>query len=167
MICDSLLSKSHILVSILYVLYFWKFFFISSLTFCCTLTRDITPSYRHIFLLTAVKAIQSYKVETTDGTAQVPCHIPPLYPMPEEIRVTLLKGLYVTQKVCSSVVNLTKQKETILPKQRDVNVCHVFLKVFTSSPCHYTFIPQRNKYSGLCHNTLLRFTGFLSTNQLI
>lgn len=134
MIRGSLLSKGHILVSIIYVLYFWKLhkvevFFISSLTFCCTLTRDITPSYRHIFLLTAVKAIQSYKVETTDGTAQVPCHVPPLYPMPEEVRVTLLKGLYVTQKVCSSIVNLTKQKETSVPKQRDVNVCHV-LKCF-------------------------------------
>lgn len=132
MTCDSLWSEGHILVSILYVLYFWKlhnvevfFFFLSSLTFCCTLTRDVTPTYRYIFLLTAVKAIQSYKVETTDGTAQVPCHIRPLYPMPKEIRVTLLKGLYVTQKVCSSVVDLTKQKETSVPKQRDVNVCHV------------------------------------------
>ncbi|XP_051260452.1 cytotoxic T-lymphocyte protein 4 [Dicentrarchus labrax] len=76
----------------------------------------------------AVKVIQPYRVVTTNGTAQVKCFIKPQpsnhqnqlseedsmpypYPGPEELRVTLLKGLHGTQKVCSSVLILKEQRE--------------------------------------------------------
>ncbi|KAF3694491.1 T-cell-specific surface glycoprotein CD28 Precursor [Channa argus] len=74
----------------------------------------------------AVKVIQPYKVVSTTGTAQVQCIIQPQpafdyihhssmenhgypYPDPEEMRVTLLKGLHGTQELCWSIPNLAEQ----------------------------------------------------------
>lgn len=72
----------------------------------------------------AVNVVQQYRVNSTDGTAQVQCtvqpqpsfrhmqmsldDIPPYpYPDPKELRVTLLKGLHGNQELCSSFLNIT------------------------------------------------------------
>ena len=80
------------------------------------------------FSLPAVTVTQPYRVVSTNGTAQVQCFIHPRpayhqdqpssdqtlpypYPDPEEMRVTLLKGLHGTQELCSSILNFTEQSE--------------------------------------------------------
>ncbi|XP_037343612.1 cytotoxic T-lymphocyte protein 4 [Pungitius pungitius] len=77
----------------------------------------------------AVKIIQPYRVVSTNGTARVQCflqhrpsnpRIQPTYeqtpayphPEPEELRVTLLKGLRGTRQFCSSFLSATGQRET-------------------------------------------------------
>lgn len=83
-----------------------------------------------------MKVIQPYRVVSTDGTAQVQCFIQPCdhqiqplcdqslsYPSPEDLRVTLVKGL--TQEICSSIPNITEQKERDVKKQGEVNVCYI------------------------------------------
>ncbi|XP_029315278.1 cytotoxic T-lymphocyte protein 4 [Cottoperca gobio] len=75
-----------------------------------------------------VKVIQQYKVVSADGTAKVQCFIQPSYhqtphypyPEPEELRVTLLKGLHGTQKLCSSILNFTEQREAGVEKEGEV-----------------------------------------------
>lgn len=90
------------------------------------------------FFLPAVKVIQPYRVVSTNGTAQVQCFIqprpsyhqiqPPIdqsqlypYPSPEELRVTLLKGLHGTEKFCSSILNYTEKNKTGVEKEEEVS----------------------------------------------
>ncbi|XP_034742332.1 cytotoxic T-lymphocyte protein 4 [Etheostoma cragini] len=85
----------------------------------------------------ALNVTQPYKVVSTNGTARVQCfveprpsfhqiqpsneHIPPYpYPDPEELRVTLLKGLQGTQELCSSTLSLTEQTQPGVEKDREV-----------------------------------------------
>ncbi|XP_049905452.1 cytotoxic T-lymphocyte protein 4 [Epinephelus moara] len=85
----------------------------------------------------AVKVTQPYKVVSSNGTARVQCFVQPQpsfnqiqafsdqtqhypYPDPEELRVTLLKGLYGTQELCSSMLNFTDQVEEDAKKEREV-----------------------------------------------
>ncbi|XP_070831345.1 cytotoxic T-lymphocyte protein 4 [Chaetodon trifascialis] len=80
----------------------------------------------------AVKVIQPYRVVATNGTAQVQCfvqsqpsdqaqvHYDQSLPNPEELRVILLKGLYGTQALCSSILNLTGERETGVEKEGQV-----------------------------------------------
>ncbi|TDH06537.1 hypothetical protein EPR50_G00114470 [Perca flavescens] len=85
----------------------------------------------------AVKVIQPFKVVSTDGTAQVQCFVQPRpsfhkiqpsdeqtlpypYPDPEELRVTLLKGLHGTQELCSSSLSFTEQTEPGVEKEKTV-----------------------------------------------
>ncbi|XP_044073823.1 cytotoxic T-lymphocyte protein 4 [Siniperca chuatsi] len=85
----------------------------------------------------AVEVTQPYRVVSTNGTAQVPCFIQPQpsyhqiqpyydqsllypYPDPEELRVTLLKGLHGSQQLCSSILNFTEQRETSVEKEGEV-----------------------------------------------
>ncbi|XP_031161549.1 cytotoxic T-lymphocyte protein 4 [Sander lucioperca] len=85
----------------------------------------------------AVKVIQHYKVVSTNGTAQLQCFVQPRpsfhksqpsdeqtlpypYPDPEELRVTLLKGLHGTQELCSSTLSFTEQTEPGVAKEREV-----------------------------------------------
>ncbi|TKS67836.1 Cytotoxic T-lymphocyte protein 4 [Collichthys lucidus] len=92
----------------------------------------------------AVKVIQPYRVVSTNGTAQVQCFIqprpfyhqiqPPIdqsqlypYPSPEELRVTLLKGLHGTEKFCSSILNYTEKNKTGVGKEEEVQ-CFAHLK---------------------------------------
>ncbi|XP_028249842.1 cytotoxic T-lymphocyte protein 4 isoform X2 [Parambassis ranga] len=72
----------------------------------------------------AVKVMQPYSVVSTNGIAQIQCLTQPShhrtqrkldnqipqypYPDPEELRVTLLKGLHGNHEVCSSFLNLTE-----------------------------------------------------------
>ncbi|XP_020493513.2 cytotoxic T-lymphocyte protein 4 [Labrus bergylta] len=80
----------------------------------------------------ALEVIQPYRVVSTNGTAQVRCVIkPPTFshlskpshslpsnlPDPEELRVTLLKGLHGTQVFCWFMLNLTQQRETVVEKE--------------------------------------------------
>ncbi|XP_040913411.1 cytotoxic T-lymphocyte protein 4 [Toxotes jaculatrix] len=77
----------------------------------------------------AVKVTQPYRVVSINGTAQVQCFIHPQpfydqiqhshdqnppypFPVPEEVHVILLKGLYGTQELCSHTINLTEHRET-------------------------------------------------------
>ncbi|KAJ4918424.1 hypothetical protein JOQ06_004169 [Pogonophryne albipinna] len=76
----------------------------------------------------AVKVVQPYKVVSSNGTALVQCflhpqpfhHQSPLpnndlsypFPEPEDLRVTLLRGLHGSTKICSSILNLTGPIET-------------------------------------------------------
>ncbi|XP_017276605.1 cytotoxic T-lymphocyte protein 4 [Kryptolebias marmoratus] len=76
----------------------------------------------------AVNVTQPYRVVSTNGTTQIQCFIhPPLprhrirpssiqhleypYPYPEDLQVTLLKGLHGSQKLCSSTLDPTEQRE--------------------------------------------------------
>ncbi|XP_076602360.1 cytotoxic T-lymphocyte protein 4 [Chaetodon auriga] len=81
----------------------------------------------------AVKVIQPYRVVSTNGTAQVQCfvqsqpsdrqtHVQYDQSLPnlEELRVILLKGLYGTQALCSSILNLTGARETGVEKEGPV-----------------------------------------------
>ncbi|KAM6978561.1 cytotoxic T-lymphocyte protein 4 [Tautogolabrus adspersus] len=83
----------------------------------------------------ALEVIQPYRVVSTNGTAQVRCVIKPSpfyhsskpshnlpynLPDPEELRVTLLKGLHSTQVFCWSMLNLTQQRETGVEKEGQV-----------------------------------------------
>uniref|UniRef100_A0A8C4GGP1 Immunoglobulin V-set domain-containing protein n=1 Tax=Dicentrarchus labrax TaxID=13489 RepID=A0A8C4GGP1_DICLA len=78
---------------------------------CTPILNYFHPTFP--FFLPAVKVIQPYRVVTTNGTAQLSEEdsMPYPYPGPEELRVTLLKGLHGTQKVCSSVLILKEQRE--------------------------------------------------------
>ncbi|XP_047457748.1 cytotoxic T-lymphocyte protein 4 [Mugil cephalus] len=70
----------------------------------------------------AVAVTQPYRVVSTNGTARIQCFLQlqashhqvqpshERFSYPEELRVTLLKGLYGSQDVCSSILNLTEQK---------------------------------------------------------
>ncbi|KAK5860719.1 hypothetical protein PBY51_022180 [Eleginops maclovinus] len=76
----------------------------------------------------SVKVTQPYKVVSSDGTAKVQCFLQPEpfnhqgassyndlrypFPEPEDLRVTLLKGLHGSTKLCSSMVNLTESRGT-------------------------------------------------------
>uniref|UniRef100_A0A8C9X8P0 Immunoglobulin V-set domain-containing protein n=1 Tax=Sander lucioperca TaxID=283035 RepID=A0A8C9X8P0_SANLU len=46
--------------------------------------------------------------------------LPYPYPDPEELRVTLLKGLHGTQELCSSTLSFTEQTEPGVAKEREV-----------------------------------------------
>ncbi|XP_062288195.1 cytotoxic T-lymphocyte protein 4 [Scomber scombrus] len=87
----------------------------------------------------AVTVIQPYRVVSTNGTAQIQCFLQPQpshnqiqpehdtmtypYPEPEDFRVILLKGLHSTQEFCSSIVDLTEQRQTYEEKEGEV-LCH-------------------------------------------
>ncbi|XP_040004990.1 cytotoxic T-lymphocyte protein 4 [Xiphias gladius] len=78
----------------------------------------------------ALKVIQPYKVVTDSGTALVRCFIQPQpsndqsppYPYfePEEVRLTLLKGLHGTEELCSSIYNFTQDRVTGVVKDREM-----------------------------------------------
>ncbi|XP_041807263.1 cytotoxic T-lymphocyte protein 4 [Chelmon rostratus] len=83
----------------------------------------------------AVKVIQPYRVVSTNGTAQVQCFVQPQpsyhqiqvhydqslpSPGPEELRVTLVKGLHGTQALCSSIPNFIGEPETGVEKEGEV-----------------------------------------------
>ncbi|XP_074514412.1 cytotoxic T-lymphocyte protein 4 [Sebastes fasciatus] len=80
-----------------------------------------------------VKVIQPSRVVSTDGTAQIQCFVQPQpsyhqiqpsddqtltypYPDPEELRVSLLRGLHGTQELCSTMLNFTEQREAGVEK---------------------------------------------------
>ncbi|XP_054471884.1 cytotoxic T-lymphocyte protein 4 [Anoplopoma fimbria] len=92
----------------------------------------------------AVKVIQPYRVVSINGTAQVQCFVKPQpsyhqiqpsddqtlhypYPDPEDLRVTLLKGLYGTEEFCSSILNFTGQRKQVVEKEGEVQ-CSAQLK---------------------------------------
>ncbi|XP_069580957.1 cytotoxic T-lymphocyte protein 4 isoform X1 [Brachyistius frenatus] len=77
----------------------------------------------------AVEVTQPYREVSTNGTAHIQCVVQPRlsyhqiqpsltpgppypYPGPEELRVTLLKGLRDPRELCSSTLNLKEQTET-------------------------------------------------------
>ncbi|XP_033965498.2 cytotoxic T-lymphocyte protein 4-like [Pseudochaenichthys georgianus] len=76
----------------------------------------------------AVRVVQPYKVVSSNGTALVQCFLHPQpfhrqsplpnndlsypFPEPEDLRVTLLRGLHGSTKICSSILNLTGPIET-------------------------------------------------------
>uniref|UniRef100_A0A3B3C440 T-cell-specific surface glycoprotein CD28 homolog n=1 Tax=Oryzias melastigma TaxID=30732 RepID=A0A3B3C440_ORYME len=66
------------------------------LVFLCTFT----------FSLPAVKVVQPYRVESTDGRARIQCVFHP-HKNPEDLKVTLLRGLHGRQELCSFFLNLT------------------------------------------------------------
>ncbi|XP_026151561.1 cytotoxic T-lymphocyte protein 4 [Mastacembelus armatus] len=85
----------------------------------------------------AVTVIQPYSVVSTNGTAQVQCVIQPQpfnnqiqpctnqnppypFPVPEELRVTLVKGLYSSEELCSSILNLTGQRQSGVQREAEV-----------------------------------------------
>uniref|UniRef100_A0A3Q1CTV0 Immunoglobulin V-set domain-containing protein n=1 Tax=Amphiprion ocellaris TaxID=80972 RepID=A0A3Q1CTV0_AMPOC len=86
----------------------------------------------------AVKVTQPYRVLSTDGTAQIQCVVHPRpsyhqiepshdqntsypFPDPEELSVTLLKGLHGSQELCSSSINfLQKPNETDVKQEGEV-----------------------------------------------
>lgn len=93
----------------------------------------------HLFLLTAVKVIQPYRVVSTNGTTQVQCFLQPRpayhqiqpsndhtlpypYPDPEELKVSLLKGLHGTQELCSSILNLREVNEVAVEQEGEVSL---------------------------------------------
>nr|XP_040056581.1 cytotoxic T-lymphocyte protein 4 [Gasterosteus aculeatus aculeatus] len=85
----------------------------------------------------AVKIIQPYRALSTNGTARVQCFLqqrpsnhgiqptyqrtPPYpHPEPEELRVTLLKGLRDTHRFCSSFLSSAGQRETAAETEGEV-----------------------------------------------
>ena len=108
----------------------------------------------HLFFLTAVTVSQPYRVVSTNGTAQIQCFLQPQpshnqiqpqhdtvtypYPEPEDFRVILLKGLHGTQEFCSSIVDLTEQRQTREEKEGEVStlnrwmLTHANLKPFNN-----------------------------------
>ncbi|KAM7406964.1 hypothetical protein PAMA_002933 [Pampus argenteus] len=91
----------------------------------------------------SVEVIQPYRMVSTNGTAQVQCFLQPrpsyhqirpskdglLYPYhnPEELRVTLLKGLHGTEEFCSSILNLSEQGEADVEKEGEV-LCYAQMR---------------------------------------
>ncbi|XP_071757545.1 cytotoxic T-lymphocyte protein 4 [Centroberyx gerrardi] len=77
----------------------------------------------------AVKVMQPYSVVSSNGTARLQCLIRPQpafpprpsstprprpaypHPVPEELRVFLLKGLHDSQELCSSSINFPERRE--------------------------------------------------------
>ena len=101
-------------------------------------TVNLSTVSTHPSLLTAVKVIQPYRVVSINGTAQVQCFLQPRpfdhqslpshdnslpypYPDPEDLQVSLLKGLHGTQKLCSLSLNL-EQIETNGEKEGEVSL---------------------------------------------
>ncbi|XP_070771063.1 cytotoxic T-lymphocyte protein 4 [Enoplosus armatus] len=85
----------------------------------------------------AVEVIQPYRVVSTNGTAQIQCFIHPRpsynqiqpsqdqslpypYPDPEDLRVTVLRGLHGVQQLCSSILNFAEQTETDVEREGEV-----------------------------------------------
>uniref|UniRef100_A0A3P9M4D8 Immunoglobulin V-set domain-containing protein n=1 Tax=Oryzias latipes TaxID=8090 RepID=A0A3P9M4D8_ORYLA len=62
-------------------------------------------------LYSAVKVVQPYRVESTNGSARIRCTFHPQMNL-EDLRVTLLRGLHGHQELCSFFLNLTGQTET-------------------------------------------------------
>ncbi|KAM3607124.1 uncharacterized protein V6R79_002021 [Siganus canaliculatus] len=84
---------------------------------------------------TDVKVIQPYSVVSANGKALVQCFVQPqpshqhvheeqnllyMHPNPEELRVTLLKGLHGTQELCSSIFNFTEEQHVGVEKTGEV-----------------------------------------------
>ncbi|XP_035030877.1 cytotoxic T-lymphocyte protein 4 [Hippoglossus stenolepis] len=72
---------------------------------------------------TAAKVIQPYRVTSISGTAQVQCFIRTQwsdYPDPEEVRVTLLRGLHGSQGLCCTTLNSTEPRETSVEEVGEV-----------------------------------------------
>ncbi|XP_036065449.1 T-cell-specific surface glycoprotein CD28 homolog isoform X2 [Oryzias melastigma] len=69
--------------------------------------EDCQPLLRR----SAVKVVQPYRVESTDGRARIQCVFHP-HKNPEDLKVTLLRGLHGRQELCSFFLNLTGQTET-------------------------------------------------------
>ncbi|XP_038157301.1 T-cell-specific surface glycoprotein CD28 [Cyprinodon tularosa] len=91
----------------------------------------------------SMKVIQSYRTVSTNGTAQIHCFIRhqmsltkthprqvPANPFSqlEDLQVTLLRGLHGSERVCSSVLNISKQQiKTQQEKDGDVE-CAIQIK---------------------------------------
>ncbi|KAM4560972.1 cytotoxic T-lymphocyte protein 4 [Fundulus diaphanus] len=90
----------------------------------------------------SMKVMQPYRVVSTNGAAQIHCVIHPRTAFSqnhldqnlenpffnaEDVRVTLLRGLHGSQKVCSSTLNISEQQETQREKDGDVK-CAVQIK---------------------------------------
>ncbi|MEQ2277508.1 hypothetical protein XENORESO_003724, partial [Xenotaenia resolanae] len=83
--------------------------------------------------------VQPYRVVSTNGTALIPCVIRPRTSFPqihhnqhlasnlEDLQVTLLRGLHGSQKICSSILNISEHQETQQEKDGDVK-CAVQIK---------------------------------------
>ncbi|XP_053295910.1 cytotoxic T-lymphocyte protein 4 isoform X1 [Pleuronectes platessa] len=80
---------------------------------------------------TAAKVTQPYRVTSISGTAQVQCFIQPQpfylqqtqpsdYSDPEEVRVTLLRGLHGSQGLCSTTLNFPEPRETSVEEVGEV-----------------------------------------------
>ncbi|XP_041662200.1 cytotoxic T-lymphocyte protein 4 [Cheilinus undulatus] len=91
----------------------------------CTILSFCQPVW------SALEVVQPYKVVSSNGTAQVRCYAQPSpflssrssyssLPDPEELRVTLLRGLHGTEAFCWSKLNLTEQRGTGVGKQAQV-----------------------------------------------
>uniref|UniRef100_A0A3Q2ZH68 Uncharacterized protein n=1 Tax=Kryptolebias marmoratus TaxID=37003 RepID=A0A3Q2ZH68_KRYMA len=74
----------------------------------CTLSCIFTLSLCSVSA-PAVNVTQPYRVVSTNGTTQIQCFIHP--PLPQDLQVTLLKGLHGSQKLCSSTLDPTEQRE--------------------------------------------------------
>lgn len=70
------------------------------------------------------RIVQPYRVDSTDGQATVEClYAKPPRPQPQELHITLLKGLHDDKEVCSGYINSTfRSMRTQKP-----NVCQVTL----------------------------------------
>ncbi|KAM9850712.1 T-cell-specific surface glycoprotein CD28 homolog [Aulostomus maculatus] len=97
------------------------------LTDCMTGWIMLTVLSPCVHVWSAVMVSQPYRVTGINGTAKIKCfiypqptyqstsppnnHSPYPYPDPEELRVSLLKGLHGRQHLCSSILSVTEQKE--------------------------------------------------------
>ncbi|XP_059199552.1 cytotoxic T-lymphocyte protein 4 [Centropristis striata] len=95
------------------------------LTHCVTLWMLLALQSLCLPVYSILKVVQPYRVESTNGTARVQCIIQPQpsfhhitssessypHPDPEELRVTLLRGLKGNQPLCSDILNFTEQRE--------------------------------------------------------
>ncbi|XP_072253866.1 cytotoxic T-lymphocyte protein 4 [Leuresthes tenuis] len=108
-----------------------------SLTHCVMGWMLLTVLSLCLPVWSAVRVTQPYRVVSTNGTAQIQCVIQPRpashqdqpshgrrlaypYPIPEDFRVTLMKGLHGNQELCSSLLNFTEQTETQWEGQGEV-----------------------------------------------
>ncbi|MED6272094.1 hypothetical protein CHARACLAT_026802 [Characodon lateralis] len=109
----------------------------------CTMRRTVLVVLSVIVpVWSSIKVVQPYRVVSTNGTALIPCVIHPrtsfrqihhnqhLADPPsnlEDLQVTLLRGLHGTQKICSSIPNISEHQETQQEKDGDVK-CAVQIK---------------------------------------
>lgn len=84
------------------------------LVFCCC--RPVWSAF---------EVIQPYRAVSTNGTARVRCLVqskgPSSHPKPEELRVTLLKGLHSTEIFCRAKLNLAEQGRSAVEEQGQVH----------------------------------------------
>lgn len=107
------------------------------------------------------RIVQPYRVDSTDGQATVEClYAYPPRPQPQELHVTLLKGLHDDKEVCSGYINSTiRSMRTHKP-----NVCQVSSESFYTFPHH----PLHTKQLSTLNGTQLEFlTTPFALNNLV